>query len=82
MKLQYSNGQPDSEVETPTKAFREIRQSYLRAVCYDAGAWKRQVKDGLEEYDVRSGRIALYWDTEAESREDDGSSAIAELVED
>jgi hypothetical protein len=82
MKLQYSNGQSDSDVESPTEAFQEIRQSYPRAVCYDAGAWKRQVEDDLEAYDVRSGRIALYWETEAESREDNGSAAIAELVED
>jgi len=80
LQLEWTDG-TTVELETAQAAAELVRGRYPEMVIYDAGAFARDDDDDLEDYDIRSGRVALYWETEEASEDDDGSHSVAELVE-
>jgi hypothetical protein len=77
--LEWTDGRMDN-VETPQEAYGLVRNRYSEMVVYDAGGHRRFLDDDLDDYDLRTERVALYWATEEASVDDDGSHAVAELV--
>jgi hypothetical protein len=75
-----ANGDPSTEYDTNQAAVTALSMEYPYGVCYDAGGFPRDADDTDHTYDVRSGRVALYWLCEAESVQDDGANAVAEIM--
>jgi len=75
--LEWTNGKKE---EVDGQLMTYLRQQGY--VAYDAGGWEMPLTvKGTKEADSRSGRVALIWETEEDSVDDDGSHAIAEIVE-
>ena len=79
-KVTYTNGQPAVEYDSVREAATALLAEYPDGVIYDAGGFEHDADDEDASYDLRSGRIALVWDSEAASVNDDGARAVAEIV--
>ena len=76
-RLEWSNGKKEDVDGSLMTYLRQ--QGY---VAYDAGGWEMPLTvNGVKNADSRSGRVALIWETEEESVDDDGSHALAEIIE-
>ena len=75
----YTDGRPTREYDSVREAATALLTEYPDGVIYDAGGFAHDADDEDTSYDVRSGRIALVWDSEAASVNDDGARAVAEI---
>jgi len=72
MKIKYADGTASLSCDTLSEAMDYIRQTYPDAVAY---------QDGSEADDDTVVERVLVWVDESSSVNDDGSKAIAEIVE-
>jgi hypothetical protein len=75
----YRNGDAACEYDSIQQAASALLDEFPGGVIYDAGGWDHDEDDGDENYDVRSGRAALVWESEANSANDNGAKAVAEI---
>ena len=78
--VEYNDGRPSVEYPSIQSAAVALLNEYPDGVIYDAGQFDHDADDADYTYDVRAGRAALACATVVESVEDDGSSAVAEIV--
>ena len=81
--VNYTNGDASKQYPTIQAAATALLKEFPQGVIYDAGGGDQDEDSSDAAYDVRDGRAALAWDSEAASINDDGAKAVASInVED
>lgn len=76
--LKYTSGE-SHEFKSIQAAAQAVLGRHEDAVIYDAGNFPQSGESKDSAYEVRNGRAALIWHSEAESENDDGANAFASI---
>lgn len=77
--VSYTDGQLPIEYPSIQAAVAALLAEYPEGVVFDALGREHDADDEDFTYDVAHGRAALVWATEAESVNDPGANAVAEI---